>query len=163
MLRAVSQPQQPSLRVVVLAIAVSAPLALGLETLIRKHVLMPVIGPAFEEVRQFFSPQLTRFAWILVGVCVFAGLVGVAAIRRAVRRSAELEPTRDPAAATRKLRDQLLLLSSIPQVPAILATLCFMMGSKLTPVLVSMAVSTAFVLVQGFIGERSLQRADDLP
>ncbi|MCA9697140.1 MAG: hypothetical protein KC431_06425 [Myxococcales bacterium] len=152
---------QISLRVVVLVIAISAPLALGIETLLRTQVLVPIIGPDLDEVRAFFSPQTTMAAWAMVGVCVLAGLLGLALLRRAIRRDqANAEGTQEDR--TRKLKDRLLLLTSVPQVPAILATLCFMAGSELTPVLISMAVSTAFVIAMGFLGEASL-RPDQAP
>lgn len=152
---AMSTPSQPSLRVIVLLIALSAPLALGLETLIRKFVLMPMVGPELAEIREFYWPALTdelrraamtQAAWVLVGVTLVAGVVGVVLLRRAGRRELGVG----------KLRDRLFLLTSIPQVPAILATLCFAFGSALLPVLIGMAISTAFVLAQGFVGERML-------
>ena len=131
----------PSLRAVVVLIAVSAPLALGLETLLRKLVFLPLVGAELREIREFYWPELTdelreamltRAAWVLVGVTVLAGIVGVVALRRAGRRQ------RTASA----IRDRVFLLSSIPQVPAVLATLCFAFGSQLLPVLVSMAIST---------------------
>ncbi len=146
------------LRLIVLVIALSAPLALGVETLLRKQVLGRILGPDLDEVRGFFSPQTTRAAWVMVGATLVAGLVGVLVTRVAIRRLAR-EP--DPAARARMLRDRLLLLTSIPQIPAIAATLCFMAGSRLLPVLIAMAISTLFVLVQGFAGERELQKLSD--
>ena len=152
----------PSLRAVVVLIAVSAPLALGLETLLRKLVFLPLVGPELREIREFYWPELTdelreamltRAAWVLVGVTVLAGIVGVVALRRAARRQ------RTASA----IRDRVFLLTSIPQVPAILATLCFAFGSQLSPVLVSMAISTAFVLAQGIVGERMLAGIDGSP
>lgn len=145
----------PSLRVVVLLIAASAPLALGIETLFRVQVLARILGPSLDEVRTFFSPHTTRAAWLMVGATVLAGFVGMAVTRAALRKVA-----REPDAARREglLRDRTLLLTSIPQVPAILATLCFTAGASLVPVVVAMLISTAFVLVQGFAGERMLAR-----
>jgi ABC-type sugar transport system permease subunit len=152
-----SAGSQLSLRVVVLLIAVSVPIALAIETGFRQLVLLPMIGPELHELREFYWPALTdelrraaltRTAWVLVGVTVLAGALGVALLRRAARRERDLA----------ELRDRLLLLTSIPQVPAILATLCFAFGSSLLPVLISMAISTAFVLAQGLVGERLLGR-----
>lgn len=145
----------PSLRVVVLLIAISAPLALAIETLFRVQVLGRILGPALDEVRTYFSPQTTAMAYLMVGATVVAGVVGIVATRAAVRRIAS-EP--DPARRARLLRDRTLLLTSIPQIPAIVATLCFTAGAELAPVLVAMAISTVFVLVQGFAGERTLAR-----
>jgi hypothetical protein len=150
-----SSPSQVPLRAVVLLIAVSAPLALGLETLLRKFVFVPLVGAELREVVAFYWPWLTdelrravltQASWVLVGVTVLAGLLGVVLLSRAARRLRDAED----------LRDQMLLLTSIPQVPAILATLCFAFGSRLLPVLVSMAISTTFVFVQGYVGERML-------
>ena len=149
----------PSLRIVVVLIAVSAPLALGLETLLRKLVLVPLMGAELRELREFYWPALTdelrqavltEVAWVLVGVTVFAGVLGVMLLRRAGRRKRTFSG----------IRDQVFLLTSIPQVPAILATLCFAFGAELLPVLVSMGISTAFVLAQGIVGERLLQGID---
>lgn len=149
---------QLNLRVIVLVIAISAPMAMGLETLARTFILAPAIGPEFDEIREFFSPPLTRFAWGLTGACVLAGGVGIALLRRAFAKL-ESESGRDETTPEGEVRDKLLLLTSIPQIPAILATLCFMLGSSIVPVLVCMAISTVFVLIMGFVGERHLHEA----
>lgn len=140
------------LRLIVVFIALSAPLALGIETLMRTQVIARILGPSLDEVRGFFSPGLTQLAWAMVAATVVAGLLGVVITRIAVRRIAA-EP--DPTIRARKLRDRLLLLTSIPQIPAIVATLCFTAGARILPVLIAMAVSTVFVLIQGFTGERA--------
>jgi hypothetical protein len=155
-----SEPtSQPGLRAIVLLIAVSVPIWLGLETLIRNYVLRPLYGPLLAELRGHYWPELTpelmadrstRFAWLLLGVTMLAGIVGVAVLRHVVARGGE------SATPERKLRDSLLLLTSIPQVPGLLASLCPLAGAAWTPVLICVAVSTAFVVVQGFVGERLL-------
>jgi hypothetical protein len=148
----VSTERKPlDLRVVVVFIAISAPLALGIETLMRTQVIARILGPSLDEVRGFFSPGLTQLAWAMAAATVVAGLLGVV-ITRIVARRIATEP--DPKVRARKLRDRLLLLTSIPQIPAIFATLCFTAGARILPVLVAMAVSTLFVLIQGFAGER---------
>jgi hypothetical protein len=143
-------PSQPSLRIVVLLIAASVPLALGVETLLRKLVFVPLMGAELEEIREYYWPSwgpearrtaLTEAAWVLAIVTFIAGIVGVALARR-VRGDRE------------GVRDRLLLLTSIPQVPALLATLCFCFGAALLPVAVSLLASTAFVVAQGWLGER---------
>jgi hypothetical protein len=156
----VSTEGRLSLRVIVLLIALSAPLALAIETLFRVHVLGRIIGPALDEVRSHFSPTTTRVAWVMVGVTVVAGLLGLVATRAALRKLAR-EP--DTAQRMRRLIDRTLLLTSIPQVPAVFATFCFTAGAELLPVLVSMVISTGFVLVQGFGGERVLEQASEPP
>lgn len=162
-----SQPSQLPLRAVVVLVAVSAPIALGFETALRKLVFAPMVGAELEEIRQFYWPELsaevreaalTRAAWVLVGVCLLAGLLGLALLRHAARRGvARSRGEADPGEVARvEVRDRMLLLTSIPQVPAILATLCFSFGSQLLPVICCMVVSTAFVLAQGWVGERLL-------
>lgn len=146
-----TEPRPLDLRLIVVFIALSAPLALGIETLMRTQVIARILGPSLDEVRGFFSPGLTQLAWAMVAATVVAGLLGVVITRIAVRQIAEPDPT----IRARKLRDRLLLLTSIPQIPAIVATLCFTAGARILPVLIAMAVSTVFVLIQGFTGERT--------
>jgi hypothetical protein len=150
---------QPSLRAIVLLIAVSVPIWLGLETLLRTYVLRPLYGPLLAELRGHYWPELTpermaerstQLAWLLLGVTVVAGIVGVLVLRHVVARAGKT------ATPERKVRDTLLLLTSIPQVPGLLASLCPLGGCAWTPVLICVAVSTAFVVVQGFVGERWL-------
>ncbi len=156
---------QLNLRVVVLVIAVSAPLALGVETLLRTFVISPMAGPVFNEARVFFSPQTTAFAWGLTGVCVLAGIVGLAVLRRTSRGLLGAGNKKGNAggktgeAHVAELRDKLFLLTSIPQAPAVLATLCFTLGARLAPVLVCMGISTAFVLAMGYAAARALGEA----
>ena len=56
-----------------------------------------------------------------------------------------------------KIRDTLLLMTSIPQVPGLLAALALTFDPELLPVALCVAVSTSFVIVQGFLGERMLE------
>jgi hypothetical protein len=154
-----------SLRAVVVLVAVSAPLALGFETLIRVYLFMPMLGADLAEVRAFFWPELTpavriaaatRIAWGLVGASLLAGLLGLGLLRRAAQRATLATSPAETARA--KVRDRMLLLSSVPQIPAILATLCFSFGAELSPVLGSMLVSSAFVLGMGQLGESLLDK-----
>ncbi len=152
-------PSVGGLRGIVLLIAISVPIWLGLETLLRTYVLGPLYGPLIAEVRAVYFPELTpeimaerstRIAWVLLGVTVLAGIVGVALLRPVVARGGQ------SASPESKVRDTLLLMTSIPQVPGLLSTLCLLGGAAWTPVLVCVGVSTAFVVVQGFVGERLL-------
>lgn len=149
---------------IVLLIALSVPIWLGLETLLRIYVLRPLYGPLLTELRVHYWPELTpeimadrstRLAYLLLGVTVLAGIVGVALLRHVVARGGQ------QAMSESKLRDTLLLLTSIPQVPGLLSTLCLPAGAAWTPVLICVAVSTAFVVVQGFVGERLLVGSRD--
>lgn len=155
-----------SLRVAVIVIATSAPLALAFETLFRVHVLGRVFGSDLAMVREFLSPPLTHAAWVLVFVTVAAGILGVAimpaALKKADAAAHKAGETGDNARRKRAL-ERLYLLTSIPQVPAILATFCFTFGSHLLPVIVAMALSTIFVLVQGLVTSRLLHRVGSAP
>jgi hypothetical protein len=150
---------QQGLRALVLLIAVSVPIWLGLETLLRVYVLRPMYGPLIAQLRELYWPELTaevladrstRFAWMLLVVTVLAGILGVVVLRLVTKRGGQ------GAAPERKLRDRLLLMTSIPQVPGLLATLCPPAGAAWTPVLLCVGVSTVFVIVQGHVGERLL-------
>jgi hypothetical protein len=148
--------------IAVLVIAVSAPFALAFETLFRTEVLGRVLGPDLGVVRDFFSPTLTEVAWWLAGLTLAAGLVGVAILPWSLRRAeiAARASGRDMGDAARRSRaiERLFLLTSIPQVPAILATFSFTFGSRLAPVIVAMAISTIFVVAQGLVAARLLRR-----
>jgi hypothetical protein len=139
---------------VVVLVAASAPGALALETFLRRLIL----PPEFDDVREFFGPAATDAAWFFAASCVLAALVGVAAQRRwcrdRMRRARE-----DGDDPTRAAMDRTFLAMSIPQVPAILATVAFMSGAELRPVLVAMAISTLGVLAQGVQWEALLAAA----
>jgi hypothetical protein len=159
-----------SLPVAVLVLAVSAPIALAFETLIRTQVLAPLIGPQLDQVRELLSPTLTRTSWVLAFITIFAGVLGVALVPVAARRfdaaAANDEPEPIHEAREKHILGRLYLLTSIPQAPAILATFCFTFGSRLVPVLVAMAISTAAVVAQGVLAGRLLReatRAGDAP
>ncbi|PRQ07977.1 hypothetical protein [Enhygromyxa salina] len=153
----------PGLRVVVLLIALSVPIMLGVETLLRVYVLGPVYGPLIAELRGIYWPELTdeviagrttNAAWILIGVTVVAGCVGLVLLRGVIRRASAATGERPTAD---KIRDTLLLMTSIPQVPGLLSTLCLAGGAELMPVLICVGVSTSFVVLQGFMGERAIE------
>lgn len=166
-------PRPPvSLRVAVLVIAISAPFALAFETLFRTEILAPILGPDFNMVRGIFSPTLTSVAWALVGCTALGGAVGVGVLPASLRRAGVVAPPEArgvdaPARDAREAREarekraieRLFLLTSIPQAPAILATFCFTFGALLLPVVIAMALSTLFVLLQGIVAARLLRSA----
>jgi hypothetical protein len=156
----------PGLRAIVLLIALSVPILLGVETLVRVYVLGPLYGPLLNDLRALYWPELTtqiiaaratNLAWILVGVTVVAGVVAIVALRWIIRRASAATGERPTPG---KIRDTLLLMTSIPQVPGVVATLCLAGGAELSPVLICVAVSTSFVVVQGFMGERAIEGMD---
>ena len=140
--------------VVLTVVAVSTPLALVLETALRT-VLFP---PEFEEVRLWLRPTITPWVWsmpVLAGVATLLGL----RLQRwyAARQLAALPAHRQtPEKQAAAHFDALMLSTSAPQVPALLATIAFMLGSELAPVLAAIVAGTAGVLVQG-----AVRRTDD--
>ncbi|MCA9714190.1 MAG: hypothetical protein KC468_05845 [Myxococcales bacterium] len=143
-------------------VIISAPIALGIETAIRLAVAPPIFG----RMRVYLRPTLTLIAWAFVGLTALAAILGGRLASRQLPRvlaESATRPTvaappipwisRCPAAA-RAVLDRLMILCAIPQVPAIAATLLFMFGSELRPVLVAMAASSAGVAVQTVIAVR---------
>ena len=152
----------PSIRVVVLLIAASVPLFIGVETLLRVYLLEPLYGPLLSDLREFYWPEMTPerqamratwVAWASLAAAFVAGFIGIVALRRAVGRAKQSGEAITPA----KLRDTLLLLTSIPQIPGLLAALSLAFGPELLPVLLCVATSTGFVIAQGFTSERLLE------
>lgn len=140
---------RPAKRYGLLAIiGLSTPLALVIETGIR-HLMMP---PEFDQVRAWLSPQVTPVVWAMVPTAIVATGIGFA-LQRWLTRRALAKPARPgmTAAAVRERAefDALMLSTSAPQIPALLGTIAFMLGSQLTPVLVTMAVATLGVLSLG--------------
>ena len=129
---------------VVLLVAISAPLAFASESLIRK-LLLP---PEFDEVREFFAPSATSFAWGCVVLCVLAALFGLWVQRRWVRERTR-RAREEGSDVGKAAMDRTFLSMSIPQVPAILSTVAFMSGSELMPVVVAMGISSTGVIAQG--------------
>jgi hypothetical protein len=123
----------------------AAPIAFALEVLLRS-LLLPA---SFERARADLRPTLTPVAWVLLAVCVPAVLLGWSTNRWLVRR--ELARLRDPSPTQRRRvqLEALLLATSIPQLPALLAIVASMFGAENTPVLLTLAVSTAGVVAQG--------------
>lgn len=128
-------------------VALSTPLALVVETGVRR-LMMP---PDFDAVRAWLSPALTPWAWATVPAAVAATglswwLYRVLARRELRRRRPGL--TEAEARAKAEL-EAVLLASSAPQVPAVIATMLFMMGAEVLPVAVAMGVAMLGVLSLG--------------
>lgn len=138
-------------------VVVSTPLALAFETLLRQ-LLFP---PEMDEVRAWLRPSLTPWTWLAPPASAAASVLGVKLYRILLRRgTAKLDPGKtDPDAIDKVRLDALLLATSAPQVPALLATVAFMFGAELTPVLVAMAVATLGVASVGWFALRDYGRA----
>ncbi len=138
-------------------IAVSMPMALVAETYLRK-LMFP---PEFEEVRMFLRPSLEAPVWSLLSLVALTTWLGTRGQQRRVNRKMAARP---PEQQTQHFRDKqvldsLVLFTSLPQVPAILAMLCFMVGASIVPVLANIMASTIGVVVVGLVGLRQAQRS----
>ncbi len=134
---------------ILIVIAVSTPLALAAETGLR-YLLFP---PEFEEVRMWLRPAITPWMWTASGLAVAFTVLGLKLQRWFVQRRLAQLPAdkRTPEAEEKASFDGLMLSSSCPQIPALLATFGFMLGSELLPVAVALAVATVGVLIVGLV------------
>lgn len=130
---------------------VAAPLALALETLMRKLLFPFLMGDDFELVREFLSPMLTPVAWALCAVAILASFAGLALHTRLVARAIARLPAAKrelPAERARAEVSAFLIAASVPQIPCILSTVTYTLGAQLLPVLVSVAVASVGVFAQ---------------
>lgn len=125
-------------------IALSTPLVLVVETGMRRLV-MP---PDFDGVRAWLSPTLTPWAWATVPATLVATGLGWWLYRVLARRELRAHrPGLTEAQARAKAEfEALMLASSAPQVPAVAATMLYMLGADVVPVAVSMAGATLGVV-----------------
>ncbi len=138
-------------------VSTSTPLALALETGLRR-ALFPA---EFDEVRMWLGPSITPWVWLGPVACALAVPLGARVQRWLVARHlARLPaPRRTETERAEAEFDALLLSTSAPQLPAVIATLAFMLGASLLPVVVAMIVATAGVLALGLdVARRVLPR-----
>ncbi|MBL8941901.1 MAG: hypothetical protein JNK45_02085 [Myxococcales bacterium] len=128
-------------------VAASTPLAMLVETGLRQ-VMFP---PEFDEVRMWLRPTITPWVWLAPVASILAVPLGDRLQRALVRRELlRLPPERRTEAERVACEfDALLLSTSAPQIPAVIATLAFMCGAGLAPVIAAMIVATAGVLALG--------------
>jgi hypothetical protein len=147
-------PRGRALRVVAI-VAVSTPLAVVVETVLRRYI-MP---PEFDEVRAWLRPTITPWMWAAPLFAAIGVPLGLRLHHWLVKRGLARIPAhrRNAATEANAVTDAMLLSTSVPQVPAVVATLGLLMGSALPPVLVATGVATVGVLVIGVIATRRLQ------
>lgn len=133
-------------------VATSTPLALFVETGLRR-IMFP---PEFDEVRAFLQPALTLPTWTLLGLVALMTLLGMRGQSRRVERRMAARPPeqRTPQAREKEHLDSLVLFTSLPQVPAILATFCYMFGAPLLPVVANLVAATLGVMLVGAVALR---------
>jgi hypothetical protein len=144
---AVAEPSRARLYGLLGLIALSTPLALVVETGLRRW-MMP---PDFDHVRAWLAPTVTPWAWATVPAAVVATGLGWWLYRVLARRELKnRRPGQSEAQARAKAEfEALMLASSAPQVPAVAATMLFMLGADVVPVAVAMGVATLGVASLG--------------
>ena len=146
-----SSPMRRSTLVAMLAI--SSPVSLGAETLIRKIVFTADM----REMRVLLEPFLTPVAWALLGVTGLAVLLGVPAHHAIhARLFARLgERAGDPAARASADTVALYLAASVVQLPSLVAAMTFTLGAAVTPVLAALCAAGVGVVLIGVFGRRA--------
>lgn len=141
-----------------LTIAASTPAALWLEGLLRRWLL----PPEFEELRDWLRPTLAPLAWGFVGLALLAVVAAFLAQAPLFRGALRRQPATatEGARAARARLETLLLVTSLAQVPALLATLNFAFGAPIAPTLVAIGVGTVGVLAQ-WVGVERLDAGKD--
>ena len=140
-------------------IALSTPLALVVESGLRR-LMMP---PDFDVVRAWLAPTLTPWAWATVPATLVTTCLGWWLYRVLSRR--ELRARRpgltEEQARAKAEFEALMLASSAPQVPAVAATMLYMLGADVVPVVVSMLGATLGVVsLAGWIGRGVPRRSE---
>ncbi len=136
-----------STRVLLPLIALSSPLSLAVETAIRTLLFTDDM----KSLRVLLREPLAPVAWAFVPVTVVASLAGVAVHRVALRRTlaaAALRPPK-PYAEEHARLTALYIATSVPQLPALLATFLFTAGAPFVPVMTTLLVAAAGVMFQG--------------
>lgn len=140
-------------------IALSTPLVWVVESGMRRLVF----PPDFDAVRAWLSPTLTPWAWAMVPATLVTTGIGWWLYRVLARR--ELLARR-PGLTAEQVRakaefEALMLSSSAPQVPAVAATMLYMLGADVVPVAVAMVAATLGVVSLGiWIGRGEPRGAD---
>jgi hypothetical protein len=138
-------------------IALSTPLALVVESGLRR-LMMP---PDFDAVRAWLGPTLTPWAWATVPATLATTCLGWWLFRVLSRR--ELRARRPGGLTEEQVRakaefEALMLASSAPQVPAVAATMLYMLGADLVPVALSMVGATLGVVSLAMVIPRGVPR-----
>ncbi len=142
---------------VLLLVAASTPLALAAETGLRR-LMFP---PEFDEVRLWLRPQITPWLWLAPITCALAIPLGLFVQRYLVARSLRTATGTLTTAMRASIEvDALLLATSVPQVPAILATMGFTLGAAIDPIAAAIAIATLGIMVIGFVGLRRIGRLE---
>ena len=133
-------------------IALSSPLSLGVETAIRTALFTDDM----KDLRLLARDTLTPVAWGFVPLTVAASALGVWVHRVALRRAlaaAKLKVGKPDAQENARMT-ALYVATSVPQLPALVATFLFTAGSRVEPVMLTLLVAAAGVMLQGWTAPR---------
>lgn len=137
-------------RLLIAGIALATPAALGLETVAR-WLLLPA---ELAQLRQEMRPVLTPIAWGLFVMTAVAGPVGILVKRALTERF--LARVRAAGGGEKKETEArfeaLFVATSIPQVPAVLATFTLTCGAGALPALLAVGASVAGVVIIAALG-----------
>lgn len=137
-------------RLTIAVIALATPAALGLETAARWLFLPAELA----RLRQELQPALTPLAWGLCALTALAVPLGVGAKRAlSARFLARVRAAKGGAKKEAEARfEALFVATSIPQLPAVLATFALTCGAEALPALLAALASAAGVLIIAAIG-----------
>lgn len=122
-----------------------------------------VFPPDFDAVRAWLSPTLTPWAWAMVPAALVTTGIGWWLFRVLARREllARRPGLSEEQARAKAELEALMLASSAPQVPAVAATMLYMLGADAVPVAAAMVAATLGVLSLGVAIERRVPPSDD--
>lgn len=141
-----------SRRVLLPLIALSSPLSLAIETAIRTVMFTEDM----RALRLVVRDTLTPAAWGFVPLTIAASVIGVFVHRAVLRRTLARAATRpgDPDAEESARLTALYVATSVPQLPALAATFLFTAGARVEPVMLTLLVAAAGVMLQGWTAPR---------
>jgi len=133
------------------AIALAGPMALGFDLLARRVIL----GSQPEDVRQFMAEHVTRIAWYVVPLPLLGGIVGFLLYSGIYRRNLARLPSETAAiaeaSAQRADLKALFVATTLAQAPALLGDISVMLGARLTPALCATSISVTAVVLIGLL------------
>ncbi len=139
--------QDPGAWALVALTIAAAPAALALETLLR-WLLFP---PEMEALREIIGPTLTWVCWGLLLATALVGALSLPLFDRAVQRAVKRvpEPRRSGKLIRRKKTGAFMLVSSLPQIPVLLATVAVMLGASIVPTALAVVLLSGFLVLLG--------------